>query len=251
MAALGHISKVRHVVVGLSVAGTAALAAFGIIGDGNHEERFETWQTVIQPAGGDGLRITETFDHDFGDQRRHGPQRVIPNDFGRPTDVVASSPDAPADVTVIDEGLETVIRIGSPAETVTGQNHYIVSYTLPDARLSSGFLALDALAGDQFETDLAEVVVTGFELDDPRCFVGAFGDTDECELVEEGGVYRARFEPLPPYNGITVDGTIVAVTEPVAVEPLPMPERRADNRLPVTIAVAVFGALSSVGVYFW
>ena len=95
MAALGHLSKARHVAVGLAIAAPTALAAFGVIGDGNPEERFDTWQTIVEPAGGDALRITETFDQDFGDDKRHGPQRAIPNDYGRPTEIEASSPTRP------------------------------------------------------------------------------------------------------------------------------------------------------------
>ena len=98
---------------------------------------------------------------------------MIPNDYGAPIDVVASSPDAPDAVTVIDEGFQTVIRIGDPDETVTGQHRYTVAYTLPEAQLSRGFLAVDAIAGDEFDTDLAEVVVTGFDLDEQRCFAAA------------------------------------------------------------------------------
>ena len=53
MGALGHLSKGRHVAAGLAIAGTSALAAFGAIGDGNPEERVDSWQTIVEPAGGD------------------------------------------------------------------------------------------------------------------------------------------------------------------------------------------------------
>ena len=86
---------------------------------------------IIEPAGGDGLRITETFDQDFGSNDRRGHQRLIPNDFGAPTDVVASSPDAPDDVTVDAVDGQTRIRIGDPDITITGQHRYTLSYTLP------------------------------------------------------------------------------------------------------------------------
>ena len=238
-------------VVGLSIVGTSALAAFGVIGDGNPPEKFDTWQTVIEPAGGDALRITETFDQDFGDNRRHGPQRDIPNDFGTPTDVVASSPSAPDAVTAIDEGFQTIVRIGDPDQTVTGQHRYTLAYTLPRANVSSGFLAIDAFAPDEFETDLAEVVVRGFELANPRCFVGFNGSDTPCDFVDDGGVYRATFESLPKFTGITVDGEIVGTTDLVDVAPLPLPERRPDNRLVLSLAVAVLGVIAAVAVYLW
>ena len=43
---------------------------------------------------GIGLRITEYVDIDFGTEDRRGYERLVPNDFGSPTDVTASSPDA-------------------------------------------------------------------------------------------------------------------------------------------------------------
>ena len=251
MAALGHLSKARHVAVGLAIAAPTALAAFGVIGDGNPEERFDTWQTIVEPAGGDALRITETFDQDFGDDKRHGPQRAIPNDYGRPTDIEASSPDAPADVHVFDEGFQTIIRIGDPDVNVTGQHRYVVAYTLPESQLERGLLAIDALAGDEFETDYAEAVVRGFVLDDPHCFVGFNGATTECDLEHGDGFYRATFEPLPKFTGITIDGAIVDTIDPVEIDPLALPERRKDYSLELAIAVAVLGTLAAAAVYVW
>jgi uncharacterized protein (TIGR04222 family) len=251
MAALGRLSKTRHVAVGVAIAGTSALAAFGVIGDGNPEERFDTWQTIVEPAGGDALRITETFDQDFGDDKRHGPQREIPNDFGAPTDVEASSPDAPADVNVIDGGFETIIRIGDPEVNVTGQHRYVLSYTLPESQLERGFLAIDVIAGDEFETDYAEAVVRGFELADHHCFVGFNGATTECELEQGDGFYRATFEPLPKFTGITIDGVIVDTIDPVDIEPPPLPDRRNDYSLELAIAIAVLGVLGAGAVYVW
>src|SRR3954447_22288095 len=104
MGALGHLSKGRHVAVGLAVLGSSALALFGVTGDGNPEEKVDSWQTVVEPAGGDAVRVTETIDWDFGDSSRHGIFRDIPNDFGTPTHVRAASPDAPDDVAVDDAG---------------------------------------------------------------------------------------------------------------------------------------------------
>ena len=66
----------------------------GVLGGGRHDERFDAKQIVVSPVG-DGVRIREVVDQDFGTFNRHGYERVIPNDFGVPTDIVASSPDAP------------------------------------------------------------------------------------------------------------------------------------------------------------
>ena len=153
----------------------------------------------MQPAGEDGLRIREVVDQDFGDADRHGYRRIIPNDFGAPTEVTASSPDAPADVFIDDRGYETEIRVGDPDQTVSGQHRYVLTYTLPDARLSTGELALDIIGTDEtLETERFEIVVTGLELDDPLCNVGGSGAAGGCELERDGDVYRAVISPLEP-----------------------------------------------------
>ena len=61
---LGRISGVRHATVVAAIGSLTALTGFGVIGAGDHPERFETFHVVVAPAGADGLRITETFDHD-------------------------------------------------------------------------------------------------------------------------------------------------------------------------------------------
>lgn len=249
---LGGVSTARHLAVGGAVGAVTALTGFGLIGGGKHDERFDSWQVVVEPAGGDALRITETFDQDFGTNDRHGPLRTIPNDYGTPAQVVASSPDAPDDLQVIDNGSDTEIRIGDPDVEIDGQHRYVLAYTLPFAQLSDGVLALDLLAGDEFETDRAEVVVRGFELDQPRCFIGAFGSTDECDIRKEGAVYRADLGALPPFTGVTIDGAITMVTgttDLAPVEPLPLPDRRTDDRLPLTAAAAVLGSAAAVPIY--
>jgi uncharacterized membrane protein YgcG len=251
MGTLGHLSKARHVAVGLSIAGTSALAAFGVIGDGNPEERFDTWQAIVQPAGGDALRITENFDQDFGDNRRHGPLRRIPNDFGAPTDIESSSPDAPADVSATDEIYQTTIKIGDPDQTITGQHRYTLSYTLPDSQLSGGFLAIDILAGDEFVRDHFEAVIRGFELDDPHCYVGFNGSTTECTLEHGDGFYKTTLEPLPTFTGITIEGVIIGTIDPVDIATPPLPDRRDDHRLELAIAIGVLGTLAAAGVYAW
>ena len=64
-------------------------------------------------VGADGVRVSEVvdIDIDFGVVERRGHQRIIPNDFGSPTDITAESPDANAQLDVgvigIDETFET------------------------------------------------------------------------------------------------------------------------------------------------
>ena len=191
-------------------------------------ERFDAKHITVTPAGDDGLRIREVVDQDFGSTERHGYQRVVPNDFGPPTDVTATSPDAPASlsVTPLDTD-ETQIRIGDPAVIVTGQHRYTLSYTLRDAHLSDGTLALDIIGtGDTLETGQLEIIVTGLDLQDPVCNVGTAGAVGGCTLSRDGGLYRAVISPLLPGEGVTISGTITARTDPVDVPEPTLPPRR-------------------------
>ncbi|MEN9645532.1 MAG: hypothetical protein RL238_2201 [Actinomycetota bacterium] len=246
---LNPITKWRHAVVGLAALVTPLVVLMGLAGDGYWPERFDAKQVVVT-AEGDGVRIREVVDQDFGNAQRHGYERIIPNDFGAPIDVVASSPDAPADVDVTNFGVETRIRIGDPGTLVTGQHRYVLEYTLPAARLDTGLFNLDVIGpGEQFETGRFEVVVTGLELDEPTCATGALGVLDGCTLDPVGDVYLVLLEPLPAGDGVTVAGTIVGTREPVEV-PIPdVPVRRDAARLPMALGCLAFGVLGAIGSY--
>jgi len=246
---LNPITKWRHAVVALSALLTPLVVLIGLAGDGFWPERFDAKQVVITAAG-DGVRVREVVDQDFGTNQRHGHERIIPNDFGAPIEVVASSPDAPADLDVQGFGVETRIRVGDPNTLISGQHRYVLEYTLPAARLDNGLFDLDVIgAGEEFETGRFEVVVTGLELADPTCATGALGEVDGCTLVAEGDVYRTVIEPLPAGDGITVAGTVVGTREAVEV-PLPdLPVRRDAARLPMALGCLALGVLGGIGSY--
>lgn len=251
MPALGRLAPWRHVAVGGAIAAVGLAAFTGIIGE-DHAERFDSKQVVVAPAGDDGVRVWEVVDVDFGNNRRHGYQRVVPNDFGTPVDVSATATDAPADLDVSSVGYETRIRVGDPGVTVTGQHRYTLTYTYPAARVSGGELALDVIGTDEtFTTTRFEVVVTGWELADTTCNVGSFGDVGGCELVDDGAVYRVVFEPLEPGEGVTIGGRIVGRREVVTVEAPPPPSPRPDRRVPLGLATTALGAVTGAGTYAW
>jgi hypothetical protein len=191
-------------------------------------ERFDAKHVTVTPDGENGLRIREVVDVDFGSADRHGYVRVIPNDFGVPTDVSADSPDAPDNLSVEQTGIdETAILIGDPDTVVSGQHRYVVTYTLPDAQLADGQLALDIIGTDGvLETERFEIVVTGLEFEDPTCNVGLPGASGGCVLERDGDVYRAVISPLEAGHGITIGGTIAGRTTPVDVPEPPIPHRR-------------------------
>jgi Predicted membrane protein (DUF2207) len=249
---LGRIGWWRHVLVGAVVVVLGVLALGGCIGGGVRPERFDAKQVTVWPVGGDALRLREVVDIDFGSNDRRGYQRIVPNDFGVPVDVVASSPDAPDDVTVEDMGDGTTrIRIGDPDVYLTGQHRYVLEYTLPAALVSTGVLALDVIGTDEsFETGRFEVVVTGMELFAPRCSVGSFGVAGGCELEPAPEGYRTVIEPLEPGDGVTIGGSIQAIGPPTFPDEPPLPERSEDRAVPVAASVLGVGALVGVGT-FW
>jgi uncharacterized membrane protein YgcG len=252
---LGKLGIWRHLLVLVSIAGCAALALFGIIGGGNRDERFEAKQITVTPGGGDGVRIREVVDQDFGSERRHGYQRIIPNDFGEPTDITASSPNANADIStaaVYDSHVvaSTRIRLGDPNTTYTGQHRYVLTYTLPAANLSSHQLALDIIGTDEtLETGRFEVIVSGFTLTDPTCNVGSLDAVGGCTLVPEGSDYRVVFSPLRPGQGITIGGTITDIHQAVLPTEPNLPRYRADHRGSLAIAMLPLGLLGSLAVF--
>jgi hypothetical protein len=232
------------------VAGCGALALLGFIGTGDHDERFESKFVTIQPAGGEAVQLTEVVDEDFGNENRHGYEHFISNDYGVPTDITAASPDAPDEVNAVQVGSETRIRIGDPGTTVSAQHRYVLRYTLPQARLSTGLLALDIIdTSDTLPTDRLEIVVTGFELESPTCNIGASGASGGCELTADGNVYRALITGVQPGQGVTIGGTIVGTRDPIDVVVPAVPIRRDPATVPLAAGIVALGATGSAAAY--
>jgi len=250
----GRLGIWRHLLVLLAVGLCAVLARFGLIGAGNHEERFEAKQISVLRSGDEGLRIREVVDQDFGSQRRHGYERTIPNDFGVPTDVTATSPNANADIgteaVFLGSQRATRIRLGDPHTTYQNQHRYVLSYTLPDANLTSRHLDLDIIdAGEKFETGRFEVILSGLVLDHPSCHVGTANTVGNCELVADGADYRAVFTPLHKGDGVTIEGDIVAYSTPVLPAEPPLPKYRPDHRRQLMLAMIPLGLGAAIAVF--
>jgi uncharacterized membrane protein YgcG len=250
---LNPVTKWHHVVVAVAAAIIPVLVLLGLAGDGLHAERFEAKQILVTPvADGGGVRIRETVDIDFGNTPRHGYQRTVRNDFGAPVDITASSPDAPDQLNVTSGGVETEIKIGDAATTITGQHRYTLEYTLPNANLSQGRLRLDVISSDEtLETGRFEVVVAGMDLTDPRCITGTASNVipGGCELVADGDVFRAIVSPLPAGQGLAVAGDIASLGAPTDVPAPAIPTRRRTNQVPLLLATTLIGASTGVGTF--
>jgi uncharacterized membrane protein YgcG len=241
----------HHLVVGSSIAFMALLAGFGLVGAGDESplrpEHFDAKQVTVWPDGGDGVWIREVVDIDFGLNERRGYQRIIPNGFGIPADITASSPDANADVDVVQIGGDTRIRLGDPDVVFTDRHRYVLEYRLPDANVSIGRLDLDIIGTEEtFETQRFEVVLTGFEFDALDCLSGTRESLDDCEFRRgELDNHVAVFEPLLRGEGITVSASIASLTTPVLPDVPEPPEPISLGPSPlglVMIPLGLFGA---------
>lgn len=217
------------------------LGATGLAGAGRQHplrgERFDAKQITITPSGNFGVRVREVVDIDFGRHDRHGYFREIPNDLGVPTGVRASSPTANADVTVTPSRHTTDVRIGSAAETFSGQHRYVVEYTYPaalvgdsadrDNGLAPGELALDVIGTeDALDTAMLEIVLAGFELNSPVCDRGRRYDIGRCTLTRQhDGTYRAVLTDLEAGEGVSLFGRVDGRTGPVDVALPELPDR--------------------------
>jgi hypothetical protein len=245
----------RHLTAGLAVVGVSALSAFGAIGSGDQgllrSEHFDAKQVTIAPSGGDGIRIREVVDIDFGLVEKRGYERIVPNDFGVPIDVTAFSPDANDEVDASSYGSDTRIRIGDPNIVFTGQHRYELAYTLPEAQVSGGLLAVNVIGNNEtFVTDRFEIVLSGFELTEPRCDTGSFGDFGGCELAEQPhGSYVAVINDLQPGEGISVGGTIESAV-PTAFAGVPqVSDRNPTGIRPLGLLAAALSTVVVVGVF--
>ncbi len=203
-------------------------------------ERFDAVQVTVRPTGAEGVRVREVWDVDFGRHQRRGLRLEIPTDLGVPSAVRVTSPSANTDVRV-DAGRDVHdIRVGSVAETFSGQHRYVVEYTLPDALAGTDSLALDVLAStNPLDTARVEVVVTGLRFDATFCDVGREYTHGGCELTWDGGAYRTVLTDVPAGEGVTISGDGATPADALDV-PLPDVPPRPD-RFPRLMG-AVLGA---------
>ena len=194
---LRKVTPWRHVVVGTSIAVVSLLAGFRVIGAGDdgvfRPEHFDAKQVTVWPEGDDGVRIREVVDIDFGINERRGYQRIVPNDFGEPTEITAESATANDEVNTLSRSFETRIRVGTRTSRSPDSTDTSSSTCCPDARLSSGVLALDIIGTDEtFRTERFEVVLTGFDLSATTCDTGGYGSFGGCtlELDPDGRTLR-------------------------------------------------------------
>jgi len=241
-------AKVQAAIIIVCASGIAASGLFGLVGSAVHPERFDAKTVVITPVAthSDGVRITEYVDIDFGSTQRRGYERYIPTDFGEPVEITASSPSAPDDLGLERIGDELRIRIGDPYVLNTGRHRYELAYTLPETGLASGVFALDIIGTQEtLRTERFTVVISGIELTDIVCSVGAINQVGGCDLLPTARGLQTVIAPLEPGQGITIRGQVTALTSPVAVDPGPPREPRDEADTIVVTALMLAAGLTS------
>jgi uncharacterized membrane protein YgcG len=216
----------------------------------------------VRPDG--TTHVREQLSYDFGTTARHGILRTLQTREHRDdaqdrlydiTEVDASSPTAPDDVSVETEGNTTVLRVGDPNATVTGAHDYTLDYVIEGALNAfpdRGELFWDA-AGPDWEVPIDNLTVTVTApggVTKSRCMVGPPGSTTRCGSAPvDGG--RATFtqDRLEPGEVLTIVAAFSASqTEipPPLLEPR-NPVVRAFQLTPVTIGSSlVFLALGGL-----
>lgn len=200
--------------------GVGAPRAFANLQTGS--EHIESFDSSIELHQDGSASVVETIVYDFGYGERHGIYRYIPTRFNYPEDdkffrktpisdiKVASPSGAPAGVKRSDQSGLVELRIGSPDQTVTGAQTYVISYTIKG--VVNPFSDYDEFywnaTGDRWEvpiTRASTTVVTPGAISKTRCFAGGFGSTDSCSSTDFNDA-TAHFSQsdLYPYSGLTV-----------------------------------------------
>jgi hypothetical protein len=193
-------------------------------------ERFDV-RILVQPDG--ELEVTETIEVDFRNLERRGIFRTIPVRYRLEPDDPAlpegADPDGywreirirdvrvestgPDDLHMEGPGLtghDQLIRIGEEDTFITGEQRYVISYTVEGAITPGGDrhgLSWN-VTGNDWEAPIREasVRVEGTPAASLACFRGPVGSTERCrteELVD--GTADASDGPLRPGEGMTVD----------------------------------------------
>ena len=247
-----QIGARRHLDLGLIGAGalvTAAACAIGAFA-GNSERMSAFWAGAeLRPDG--TAAITEVVDWNFGNaQGKHGIFRDV-QDLSPSATVDVTSPDAPADVVVLDSPVLSGarLRIGNPDETVSGQKQYVISYDL-DTLQRQGQLGWNAVGtGWPVVIDKATVnVVAPWEFTDPKCFQGTEGSTSPCTVTQvEPGHLVVTTGALDPGHGVTVSagqGAPLAAAPALQVPTGPPP---SDDGPGIAVPAAIGGVLALAG----
>jgi hypothetical protein len=160
-----------------------------------------TWQF---PAGEERHGIERRVKVRVGYQGRDDTYRVY-----ELSELSASSPTgAPADVSATDQGAFTRIRVGSPDQTVSGSESYVVKYRLAnyvngfDDHAEFYYNLIDVSNNNVYENVSATVRGPG-PIDRVDCFYGELGSTTRCTGIP-GETATFSAPDAQPRGGVSI-----------------------------------------------
>ncbi len=227
--------QVRH----LRRAGAALLLVVGAVllgapvASADAGESIPSYQARVDVRSDGSIHVRETIRYTFAGTDHHGIFRDLRTQFAYDPqqtgsnkvrvypveDVKASSPDAPADVKVDEQGSITHIQIGSPDTTVSGTKTYVLDYTVRGAfnrittESTSGGTTVPPhdelywnITGDEWPVPIQSASVTVNAPAAPiavQCFRGVRGSTDTCP-AKGGTASTFSTKDLQPGQGMSI-----------------------------------------------
>jgi len=183
---------------------------------------------VIDESG--TFSVTEDIEVDFGGLERHGIFRRIPTNYEdsqnstrliNVTEISVSDGSQSLPFETI-SGLNFLIRIGNPGLVVSGQQRYVISYTVENGLTSLG--QQDEMywnvTGDEWDVTVeqasAVVTASGQGIEMISCFQGPTGSMDPCESsFDETSALFEAIGRLPPGSGLTIRVGLKQTVDPV------------------------------------
>ena len=217
------------------------------------------------------LTIVEDIHVDFGSQQKHGIFRTIPLRY-RYDDtrdryynlVVRSVTDGTHPITYDDSVTSDneVIKIGDPNVLVSGQQHYLVTYTVDGAMNSFSdhdelFWNVDgALWPVPKQIVTATVHVPSGSVQKSACYQGRPGSTEACEFTQADG--SIQYTSTRALSGGEEMSVVTALNKGAVEVPAPLLEARARqfpqdafDINPLTLGVALLVLIGGIGLVAW
>lgn len=207
--------------------GAAAMGTGALIGAAAGDtERIGNYWLRADLTGGpaEPTEIVEVIDYDFGPNQRRGILRNIPDVDPAVTQIVVTSPDAPADLQITQGFGEARLRVGDPNVTISNRHRYRIEYGI-ETVVQGDQVAWDAVGTDwTVGVNNAHIdLVADRELTDLRCDKGGAGSIGGCDLeLVAPGHARASVSGLGANEGVTVWATLGApLGDPPTLPALP------------------------------
>ncbi|OMQ09593.1 hypothetical protein A7K94_0222040, partial [Modestobacter sp. VKM Ac-2676] len=190
----------RRAVTASGLVLSAGLLA-GCTGDGP-AETIRSYDVAVEAAADGSLQVAETIDYDFGDEERHGIQRLIPErlpheqtrDRLHPvSDVTVGSPTgAPVDTELTSEDGVLTVRVGDEDSEVSGRHTYVISYRVEGVADPGPDRLRWGAVGTAWDVPIDDVEVrvtgpSGIPPVDGACVVGEADSRTPCAAAIEPG----------------------------------------------------------------